>query len=73
MSGMNEMKPAGADGMRMKKKFDSNNKVKVKARPWWLHAIRPKGAGATRILVVSSMPKTKAELASKGDPSLFAR
>lgn len=35
MSGMNEMKPAGAGGMRKKKKFDSNNKVK--ARPW-LHA-----------------------------------
>lgn len=71
MSGMNEMKPAGADGMRMKKKFDSNNKVK--ARPWWLHAIRSKGAGATSILVVSSMPKTRADLDSKGDPSPFAR
>lgn len=32
-----------------------------------------RGAGATSILVVSSMPKTKAELDSKGDPSLFAR
>lgn len=71
MSGMNEMKPAGADGMRMKKKFDSISKVK--AWPWWLHAIRPKGAGATSILVVSSKPKTKAELDSKGDPSLFAQ
>lgn len=35
MSGMNDMKPAGVDGTRKKKKFDINNKVK--ARPW-LHA-----------------------------------
>lgn len=33
------MKPAAADEEEEKKKFDSNNKVK--ARAWWLHAMRP--------------------------------
>lgn len=34
---------------------------------------KAQGAGATSILVVSSMPKTRAELESKGEPSLFAQ
>lgn len=65
------MKPAGAGEVeKKKKKFDINNKVKVLPL---LQTIRTKGAGATSILVVSSMPKTKAELDSKGNPSLLAR
>lgn len=68
MNGKDDMKPAGADEEE-KKNSTVNNKVK--ARPW-LHTIRSKDAGATSILVVSSMPKIKAELDSKGNPSLFA-
>lgn len=63
------MKPASAGEEEKKKNF--NNKNKVKGRPL-LHSIRTMGAGATGILVMSSMPKTKAELDSKGNPSLFA-
>lgn len=37
-----------------------------------LHMKRTKDAGATSILVVSSLPKTKAELDSKVDPRLLA-
>lgn len=70
MSGMDEMKPAGADGMREKK----NSTATTRSRPGrGCTRDKAQGAGATSILVVSSMPKTRAELDSKGEPSLFAR